>query len=477
MRRRMHRRSERGFALLLVFAMAAAAVVMLYLEAPRLAVEALRNKEQTLIDRGEQYKRAIQVFVRANKTYPKSLEELEKFQDKRFLRHRYKDPFTGEDEWRLIHYENGMFPDSKVYGPKKKDGEKEPRQTFVAELPTVGNPGAQDPNDPNAQNPALQKRASDRPAIASGQGGDTQTADPNAPPGDPNQMQGQPGQGQGPALMPPGGFAGVPPAPGQPGAAPVIPNAPGIPGMPSFRPANPLQNMGPGQPGQGAQGGSLSGAGGFIGGSIPAPGGVSNSQAGGFIGATMGGSNSPAAGAGQAGRPPMPGTTGMGGGGIPGMPGQGFGGAPGPVPTAAADLIRQILTTPRAGGMPGAQGLGQGGLGAGIAGVASKKEATGIKIYNERTRYDEWEFLYDPSKDVPKGMQQAGGAQGTNQPGGPLQGGQSGSGTMGGGMGGSMGGRMGTQSGSSFSTGGGSSTSSGSGGGFIGGAIPQPKQK
>ena len=475
----MHRRSERGFAMLLVFAMAAAAVVMLYLEAPRLAVEALRNKEQTLIDRGEQYKRAIQVFVRTNKTYPKSLEELEKFQDKRFLRHRYKDPFTGEDEWRLIHYENGIFPDSKVYGPKKKEDEKEARQTFVAELPTVGNPGALDPNDPNAQNPALQRRASDRPAISAGQqGGDGHPPDPNAPPGDPNQMQGQGGQGQ--AFMPPGGFPGVPPAPGQPGAAPVIPGAPGIPGMPSFRPANPLQNMGPGQAGQGAQGSSSSGTGGFIGGSVPVPGGVSSSQSGGFVGGSMSGAASSGAGAGQAGRPPMPGTAGMGGGGIPGMPGPGFGGTPGPVPTAAADLIRQILTTPRAGGMPGAQGLGQGGLGAGIAGVASKKEATGIKIYNERTRYDEWEFLYDPSKDVPKGMQQAGGAQGTNQPGGPLQGnqpggGQPGSGSMGGGT---MGSRMGSQSGSSFSSGGGSSTSgSSSGGGFIGGAIPQPKQK
>ncbi|MBK7929182.1 MAG: hypothetical protein IPJ98_17390 [Bryobacterales bacterium] len=102
-------------------------------------------------------------------------------------------------------------------------------------------------------------------------------------------------------------------------------------------------------------------------------------------------------------------------------------GAPGQVPTAAADLIRQILTTPRAGGLQGAQGMAQGGLGAGIAGIASKKEATGIKIYNERTRYDEWEFVYDQSKEAKSAMAAAGvNSQGTNQPGGPLQGSQPG---------------------------------------------------
>ncbi|HZO56521.1 MAG TPA: hypothetical protein VFB63_27680, partial [Bryobacteraceae bacterium] len=140
MRRRAQRRSERGFAMLLVFAMAAAVVVTLYLEAPRLAQQALRSKEQLLIDRGEQYQRAIQVFARTLKKYPQSIDELEKFQDKRYLRRRYKDPFTGEEEWRLIHYNNGVFPDSKVYGPKKEGEDKESKQTFIGELPFINNP-------------------------------------------------------------------------------------------------------------------------------------------------------------------------------------------------------------------------------------------------------------------------------------------------------------------------------------------------
>ncbi len=43
-------------------------------------------------------------------------------------------------------------------------------------------------------------------------------------------------------------------------------------------------------------------------------------------------------------------------------------------------------------------------IGGGIAGVASKLEAQGIKVYNERTKYNEWEFVYDPRKDMTNPM-------------------------------------------------------------------------
>ena len=38
--------------------------------------------------------------------------------------------------------------------------------------------------------------------------------------------------------------------------------------------------------------------------------------------------------------------------------------------------------------------------GAGIAGVASKYEATGIKIYKDHAKYNEWEFIYDPRDEI-----------------------------------------------------------------------------
>jgi hypothetical protein len=114
-------------------------------------------------------------------------------------------------------------------------------------------------------------------------------------------------------------------------------------------------------------------------------------------------------------------------------------------------MINQILTTPRPGGLnglgapqqatvdqngnplpanngfggiggaPAATGLGgapatpgnntgtalapmQGTtVGGGMAGVASKLEQDGIKSYKDRTAYNEWEFVYDMTKDPLRG--------------------------------------------------------------------------
>jgi hypothetical protein len=42
-------------------------------------------------------------------------------------------------------------------------------------------------------------------------------------------------------------------------------------------------------------------------------------------------------------------------------------------------------------------------IGGGIAGVASKREQEGIKIYNTKKKYNEWEFVYDVTKDKTRG--------------------------------------------------------------------------
>jgi type II secretory pathway pseudopilin PulG len=111
------RDSQRGFALLVVFLMAAIVALMLYQQLPRVAFESEREKEQLLIDRGEQYTRAIQLYYLANnRTWPTSIDDLEK-REKRFLRRRYVDPFTGKDEWRIIHTSGGFLTDSLVQKP------------------------------------------------------------------------------------------------------------------------------------------------------------------------------------------------------------------------------------------------------------------------------------------------------------------------------------------------------------------------
>ena len=73
------------------------------MQLPRVAFETQRNREEMLIERGEQYQRAIGLYLKTVKRYPSKIEDLENTNNIRFLRRRYIDPMTGKDEWRLIH--------------------------------------------------------------------------------------------------------------------------------------------------------------------------------------------------------------------------------------------------------------------------------------------------------------------------------------------------------------------------------------
>jgi hypothetical protein len=101
--------------LLIVFVFAAMIAIMLYKEMPVVAFEAQRQKEQLLIDRGNEYKRAVKLYVRKFQTFPPSMEALENTNRMRFLRNRYVDPYTGKDDWRLLHAgPGGIILDSKI---------------------------------------------------------------------------------------------------------------------------------------------------------------------------------------------------------------------------------------------------------------------------------------------------------------------------------------------------------------------------
>jgi type II secretory pathway pseudopilin PulG len=54
---------------------------------------------------------------------------------------------------------------------------------------------------------------------------------------------------------------------------------------------------------------------------------------------------------------------------------------------------------------------GSSNLGVGaIVGVSSTSEKTGLKIFNDKHKYNEWEFVYDPTEDpYLRGFQQGGG--------------------------------------------------------------------
>jgi type II secretory pathway pseudopilin PulG len=509
---------ESGFAMLLVFLMAAFIAISLYIQIPRIAFQAQRQKEQLLIERGEQYKRAIQLFVRANGRYPGKIEDLENFNNRRFLRHRFVDPMTGKTEWRLIHINGGVFTDS-IVNKAKQVGQQSgaTANTFVGEQAYVGNDTT--PGTPGVPGGARRRQSEGGPVPLGPDGqplagvngqlpGDVTGGAPfngQLPGGDPKaNLNGQPG-GQQPAQQ----FGteqfnpAVPGAPGQPpsgiipGFPPGVGNNPGAQpdgrGNPNFfqgrfQPRQVVNQPGttppdgqpggiqqpgsqpPGFPQPGVQPGGTQQPG-FPQNGTPFGGqpGVNNPAAVGtssFVGASqsfVGSSQSFVGGGGSVGSQPnggnpVPGNANPGAfptnsfpptnpqnpafgqnpvfgqpagfvqqPGLGQQPGQASGnfnnqpnvnnqpnfpqgaGTPYAQPNpatsaAAANLINGILTNPQGQpaqtgnpGNPAPRPVGQQ-IGGGVAGVASTAEAPSIMVYNERTKYNEWEFIFDLSK-------------------------------------------------------------------------------
>jgi type II secretory pathway pseudopilin PulG len=383
------RNPESGFAMLMVFVLAAAIAITLYMEIPRVVFESERAKEQILVDRGNQYKRAIQLYHRRIHNYPAKIDDLESTNNIRFLRHRYKDPLTGKDEWRLIHIgPTGQLTDSLIQkaDPLKNDKDKD-KNLNASNAPT-GSTG--DPNtgaDPRAL--WANGRPSDKVLTGVNGGPPPAPEDPNAPPQPPQPQYpsgqppypGQPGYPQQPT--------GQPQYPGQPGYQPTgqpqYPGQPGFPqipvGQPGFapqpfpnQPYNPLQpnqSFNPGQPGQPNTAANIisqilttprqppAGLG------YPAPGGYPPRY-------DANGNLLPPGPSQQPGQPPPPSN-----------PGSGF-------------AFNNTGITANTGGIP-SNSLGGGG--AGIAGVASTASGSGIMVINDRQKFKEWEFVYDITKD------------------------------------------------------------------------------
>ena len=445
--RRPSRNPEGGYALLMVFLMAAIVAIMLYQQLPRVAFETEREKEQLLIDRGEQYVRAIQLYYLANnRQFPTSIEDLEK-REKRFLRRRYIDPYTGKDEWRIIHGNGVFLTDSLVQKPPGATDSS--TQSASNTTPADGQPQvnvavlqrpSDRPNTPATFNqqsfsPAGQDPAG-QPSTVSFAGG-TQPGNTALPP-----ITLQPGQVGQPGGLPP---ITLTPAGGtnQPGGLPPItlgtpgtqPGTQGNPQFPGQVPGQLRSALVPGQaPGQ---------APGQTPGQIPGqiPGQVPGQVPGQFPFSGQPGAGALPGGI-QTGIPPgfridpngqlVPITS------VPGQPQQGIpGGVPGqPLsqqpgqpqqqpggaqdPNAALNLINQLLTNPRQ--TPTVQSTPASGnqIGA-IAGIASTHKGPSIKVYKDQDHYELWEFVFAPTAvtagGAGGGIGGAGG-RGANPPGG-----------------------------------------------------------
>jgi hypothetical protein len=349
--------------------------IMLYKEMPVAAFEAQRQKEQLLMDRGNEYKRAVKLYVRKFQTFPPSIEALENTNRMRFLRNRYVDPFTGKDDWRLLHAgPGGIIIDSKlktnVLGPggvPGASGVPGNPTTSAASASSFGTPFSNSsfgssvgfassanantqpgmgPNGQSAQAISLPVRP---PAMPSGGGG--------ADTGMPQDAQSADGQQQNPVSMaapypgytgpasssPDTGQSGAPfPSPGgarfRNGTAMADPNNPGTPDGAPQDPQAMLQTMLQNQnnPQQGMQ----------------APNGFNNNN----------NSNN---------------------------------GAPGNANTTPS----AFGANPQNSGQFGAQN-GQLQSGGGIAGVASKAPGHTIKVFKDQTDRSLWEFVYDMQQEA-----------------------------------------------------------------------------
>ena len=434
MRRPVARHPERGFALLVIFLMAAAMAFTMYEELPRAAFESARDKEQLLMDRGNQYKRAIQVFYAENKRYPAELKDLESTNNKRYLRRRYIDPMTGKDEWRLIHTNGAFLTDSLVQKPPAQNAKgglpgqgqtpgggplgANNMNTAATNAAAIDTANASEPSTVAgvpALNPMAQQRPSDRrfptgPGFPQPQGSNSgvpgvgganplgtnsaaydpsdprtwpaitiatptaqtgQTPQPGAAGQQPRvnpqfgagqtQIQGGLGQGNGQ-----GGGNPNPTDPNSLVAAP-LPNDPQNAPQPAGSPNNPNVQFPPiGMPVSQAQQQAQANAG-QVNAQVAA-----NLAAGGF---------NPQV-------PPSPQAN-------PALAGNNAG-------NAALNAIDNTLFRPNQAPATGPTGS------PGIAGVASTFKGPSIKAYRDRTKYQEWEFVYEPTTNQP-------GAPGTNQ--------------------------------------------------------------
>jgi hypothetical protein len=377
--------SERGSALLIVLLFAAIVAIALYREVPVVVTEAKRQQEDVLVYRGMQYQRAIQLYYRKMGRYPPTIDALENTNRIRFLRRRYKDPLTGEDNWRLIHMSLGGPIDSLIK-PLNGNGNGQPFGQNASNQDGFGQGGF-------GQGGSSQSGFGQSGLGQSGFGQNStpqnnSQPDPNAPLTNPqNGLQADPSPyppRRGPAVSAAGAdgegggaqSAQLDPATGQP----VFGEKQGVPPQATGTAAT-FQFDAQAQLQAGGQNGQA-GAGG--------PAGLN--------------SNTAQQGAGQ---PGQPGVATAANANQPGVD---------PNSSVANQILRTAgptITPQQPQAQPGpVNPFSAGSLG----GVASRGKGHAIKVINDQTDYAKWEFIYDYRKDTGAGGQGSLGVPAVNGP-------------------------------------------------------------
>ncbi len=143
------KRSERGYALLLVIFLVTVLLISTMAIAPNILTEGQREKEKEMIWRGKQYTRGVKLYYRKMGRFPTALDDLTKPKvgSLRFMRQAYKDPMNKEDgSWRFIY----VGPAGQLIGSLK------PRQNLqLPQAAGIGTPanalnGPGNPGQPGA---------------------------------------------------------------------------------------------------------------------------------------------------------------------------------------------------------------------------------------------------------------------------------------------------------------------------------------
>lgn len=139
-------RREKGYILLTLVLIMAVLAIGAATAASTIAFQIRRDREEEMIHRGMQYRRAIRQFTKHTGRYPRTVDELVTSNGLRYLRKPYKDPITGK-EFRLLHMWD--IPAST---------------NLLGVSPTPGANGSPNSQDPNSAPPDGQAQSGVDPA-------------------------------------------------------------------------------------------------------------------------------------------------------------------------------------------------------------------------------------------------------------------------------------------------------------------------
>ena len=109
-----------GYALLVIMMITLFILISLTAALPSVYTAGMRDREEELLFRGNEYARAIALFRRQFRRYPSSVKELLETNGIHFLRREYSDPMTKKGKWRFIHADAAGTPiDSRTLARPK----------------------------------------------------------------------------------------------------------------------------------------------------------------------------------------------------------------------------------------------------------------------------------------------------------------------------------------------------------------------